>query len=542
MLEAVRALAGDGRPALARDEVAQQQIVEDGLEILDVGQQVLDGALPEDPADHRRSLEQPLLVPPQAVDAGGDHRLQRVGDPLRRGAALEEHPCRLLDEERVALGLLEQRLALGRRQLPVGEQRVEQLLALLGSERLELRRGGAQAAAAPARANVEQFRTGEAEDHQRRVLDALGQVLDQLEQRLLGPVDVLEDEDQRPRVGELGSPLARCPGDLLLAPLGLDSLEHADGEREQVGNRVVAALGAQLRDRLLDRVVVRDPGRDLDHLGERPVGDALAVGKRAADEDARLFDALEELACKPALPHAGLAVDREEVRALVPDHAAERVLEQLQLELAGDERRCDRGRAAVAFQDLQQPPGELRLGEALQVDRADLLGLDHADGQPSGEGPNEDLSRRGGLLEPRRDVDGLAGGEGRVGLVGDDLARLDPDPRLQPELVYRVEDRGRGAHSALGVVLVRLRNPERSHDGVAGELLDDAAVRRDAVGDVLEERVDTSANDLRIAGGDELRGAHEVDEDDGCKLAFHSVIVVTRGRVTAVAARSARVR
>ena len=130
-------------------------------------------------------------------------------------------------------------------------------------------------------------------------------MLDQLEQRLLGPVDVLEDEDQRPRVGQLGGPLARRPGDLLLAALGLDPLEHADGEREQVGNRVVAALGAQLRDRLLNRVVVGDPGRNLDHLGERPVGDALAVRKRASDEDARLLDALEELACEPALPTPG---------------------------------------------------------------------------------------------------------------------------------------------------------------------------------------------------------------------------------------------
>ena len=443
VLEAVRVLARDRRAALAGDEVAQEQVVEDRLEVVHVGQQVGDRALPEDPADHGGALEQPLLVPPQPVDAGRDHRLERVGDPLRRGPALEQHPGRLLDEERVALGLLEQRLPLRGRELAVGEQRVEQLLALLGRERLELGRSGAEAAAAPARPDVEQLGTGEAEDHQRRVLDPLGQVLDQLEQRLLAPVDVLEDEDQRPRVGELGGPLARRPGDLLLAALGLDPLEHADGEREQVGDRVVAALGAQLRDRLLDRIVVRDPGRDLDHLGERPVGDALAVGKRAADEDARLFDALEELAREPALPDPGLAVDREEVRALVLDHAAERVLEQLELEVAADERRGDRRRPAVAVADLEQAPGELRLAEALQVDRADLLGLDDAGRQPPRERPDDDLAGFAGLLEPRRDVDRLAGGEGRVRLVGDDLARLDADPRLEPELVHGVEDRRR---------------------------------------------------------------------------------------------------
>ena len=88
---------------------------------------------------------------------------------------------------------------------------------------------------------------------------------------------------------------------------------------------------------------------------------------------------------------------------------------------------------------------------------------------------------------------------------------------------------------ALGVVLVRLRDPEGGHDGVAGELLDDAAVRRDAVRDVLEERVDAPPDDLRVACGDELGRADEIDENNGCELPFHSVIVVTRGRVTAVA-------
>ena len=81
------------------------------------------------------------------------------------------------------------------------------------------------------------------------------------------------------------------------------------------------------------------------------------------------------------------------------------------------------------------------------------------------------------LLEARGDVDRLAGREGRLGLVRDDLAGLDADARLQLELADGVEDREPGAHGALGVVLVRLRNAERGHHRVAGELLDDPAVR-----------------------------------------------------------------
>ena len=80
-------------------------------------------------------------------------------------------------------------------------------------------------------------------------------MLDQLEQRLLAPVDVLEHEHERLRLGELLGPGAGGPGDLLLAALALDRLEHADGETEQVGDRLVLAAVAQLllRGRRADR-------------------------------------------------------------------------------------------------------------------------------------------------------------------------------------------------------------------------------------------------------------------------------------------------
>jgi hypothetical protein len=52
---------------------------------------------------------------------------------------------------------------------------------------------------------------------------------------------------------------------------------------------------------------------------------------------------------------------------------------------------------------------------------------------------DQDLAGAGGLLQPRRHVDGLAGGEGRVGLVDDDLAGLDADARLDPDVVGVIE-------------------------------------------------------------------------------------------------------
>ena len=102
-------------------------------------------------------------------------------------------------------------------------------------------------------------------------------MLDQLEQRLLAPVHVLEDEHERLRLRELLRPRAGGPGDLLLRALALDGLEHADGEAEQVGDRLVLAARAQLLLRVVERVVVGDARRRLHHLGERPVRDAFAV-------------------------------------------------------------------------------------------------------------------------------------------------------------------------------------------------------------------------------------------------------------------------
>ena len=102
-----------------------------------------------------------------------------------------------------------------------------ELLALLARERLELDRRRADAAAAPARADVEELRPREAEDQQRALADPLRKVVDQLEQGLLRPVDVLEDEDERLHVGELVDELARGPRDLGLAALALDGLHDA---------------------------------------------------------------------------------------------------------------------------------------------------------------------------------------------------------------------------------------------------------------------------------------------------------------------------
>jgi hypothetical protein len=163
-----------------------------------------------------------------------------------------------------------------------------------------------------------------------------------------------------------------------------------------------------------------------------------------------------------------------------------------------------------------------RLLPAAQLERADLLQLDAAAHETGGAGADEDLARAGLLLEPRGEVDGLARGERRLRVVvGDDLAGLDPDPRLEPQLANPLQRREARAHGALCVVLVRQRHAERGHHRVAGELLDDPTVRDDAMGDLLEELRDATADDLGVRACEELRRGDEIDEQDGCELPFH---------------------
>ncbi len=137
------------------------------------------------------------------------------------------------------------------------------------------------------------------------------------------------------------------------------------------------------------------------------------------------------------------------------------------------------------------------------------------------------------MLETRGQVDGLAGGERRVGLVDDHLARLDPDPGLEPELPNVLEDPEACSDRAIRVVLVGLRDPERGHDRVAGEFLHRAAVGLDAAGDAVEEARDAAPCDLGVFTGEKLGRANEIGKKNRRQLALHAQILGTEAPVTA---------
>ena len=442
-------LARDRGTRLAEHEFAQQKIFEQSLDV-EVGRQVPERSRPEDAADHGSALEERLAVGREVVDTRGDERLQRVGDAVRV-AALDEHADGLLDEQRVALGAVEQALGQRRRFREVGDDRGDELFALRLGERLELDGGRPNAPSSPPGTDVEEVGPGEAEDEQRRP-HPVGKVLDEVEHRLLGPVDVLEEEDERLHVAERVHHLARCPGDLLGATLAFDGFQQARGQADEVCDRVVLAALAKLLECLLERLVVGDPDRRLDHLCERPVRDAFAVRQAAALEHACAVHRVDELAGQPALADSRLAVDREDVRAAVAQRSLVRVLKQLQLGLAADERRTE---VDVRLVDrAENAPGAHRGAHALELERPRVLHEQPSASEAVRGRADENLARHRCLLEAGREVHGFSRGERRVRLVDDDLAGLDADAHLEVQFANCLPHPQRRPRRPLGVVLV----------------------------------------------------------------------------------------
>ena len=173
-------------------------------------------ALPERLADDRGGLQHAALRARQRVEAGREHGVDRLGQRLGLARALLEDPVdHLLGEQRVAArtaGDLDRELL---RNAALAQQRADQRAGVLLGERVEGERGRVQAPAAPPGAAVEELVARQAHE-QGRPAGPPGQVLDQVEHALVGPVDVLDGEDQR------------------LAPARrLDQRSHA-GEQEQV--------------------------------------------------------------------------------------------------------------------------------------------------------------------------------------------------------------------------------------------------------------------------------------------------------------------
>ena len=425
-------------------------------------------SLPEGAPDHRRLLNELALVRLEGVEARGEQRLDGARQ-LRRldRALLGEHARHLLGEERVAAGAGGHSL---RRLLGLRVARQEaghELARLVGAQRVEEDRRRAAAPAAPRGPVLEQLVAGEAQEQQ-RAADPLRQVLDQVEHAVVGPVDVLEREDERllaraglhRRAHGREERLAQLLRVLALHRSGvvgdLDAEEARDERRPALDRLALGLVVAQqeaarvvldLLPRLLGAVLVEDPRVGANHLAERPVHDARAVREAASLAEGRgllrkVLDALAELVQQARLAHARLADQRDEVRALLAGDPAVQRLHQRQLVVAADQRgggaRADAA-GRLGRHQADGLPRRDRLGLALQVQRVERAVLDLARSGPVGAPAHGDGARATRRLQPRGDVDRVA--DDRVAVAhgtGEHLAGVDADSQLEARRVTAV--------------------------------------------------------------------------------------------------------
>src|SRR5262249_5266062 len=176
--------------------------------------------------------------------------------------------------------------------------------------RLEQDRGRVQLPAAPGGPLVEQVWPRQAQQQERRTAGQVGDVVDQIEERLLAPLDVVEDHDQRPFARDVLKLATDIPEQLALA-------EPTIGQPRQGLLRPLAQL---LEDR-----------------DDRPERDPLAVLQTPARQRGGIEPG-DELRYQPRLAHAGRAKHGEQVAAPLADRALERLPELLELGAAADER------------------------------------------------------------------------------------------------------------------------------------------------------------------------------------------------------------
>src|SRR5919106_4077534 len=253
---------------------------------------------------------------------------------------------------------------------------MDEARCVLVAERRERDRGAVRLAAAPGGPAREELWARSADDEHGDVREPVDQVVDEVEQAVVGPVQVLEDEHERPLLAER---LEEPPpgGEGLSSAIAARLLCGQADERAEVGLeprrlRLVRHDPldrlAQLARRLLRRIRFEDAGLGLDHLSERPVAHTLAVGQRAAlappDETIAAVDGAEELAEEAALPDAGHADDAHELGHAIVGGPPEAGEQQLQLLVAADERR--RGRRGEV--DAEPRPRLYRLPDAHRLD------------------------------------------------------------------------------------------------------------------------------------------------------------------------------
>ena len=558
--EAILGGLGERRRPALDDEVLDAQSPDELVRGLAPGLgEVRHHHVPEDAADDGRVLGHALLLGRQRVQPSREHRLHGGWDvdgshvvgqlPVAvreaQGPAIHEHAHHLLGEERVALRQRHDAVAQRCRHAAFQEP-IHQALGRGRRERLEEHGEGVRQAAAPARPGLEQLVPGQAE-HEQRALRPARQELDEGEAAVVGPVDVLDDDDER--VGGRHGREVAAPGlEELLAGViarladrehGLQgSLEswHIGGRDGQLGDALPQLLASRGR-----RVIVVHPCVGLDDVGDGAEG-ARRVGQAAtlapAVDPRQTVQVLLQLPGEAALAHARRTDDGDQVRPAILHGTADGVLEQRHLVVTADQRAADaERRPTVAAPGLHGDglPGGHGDGLAAQLQDGQLAVLDDVPGGGVGGGAHDDGTRFRRSLQARRGVDGIAGHEqvalvAGAGEVHEHLAGLDADPQRQGRATAgrgTHRDHGRlhlqgGPDGTFGVILVHAGHAEDGQQGVTRELLEGALVAGHLLREALEDGGHERGHQLRVVALTQAGEPHDVREEQRRHLALAS--------------------
>ena len=273
------------------------------------------------------------------------------------------------------------------------------------------------------------------------------EVVDEVEQGCVRPLEVLEDEHGRvllrkPFEEEApgGEEILAVRGNLLVETKQLREPRFDPGALVSVEQMPLERL-VQLPRRRFRLLLLRDPRPHSHHLRERPVRDALAIGEATAAVPVHVageaVDVLLELPREPRLADPGDPDDRDEAGLPLVARGVEEILDQAQLSVAADERGLEAGGTSLAPPRRDHPrraPERHRLRLALQLVLARVLVGDRRLARTPRPLADENGSRRRFPLDPRGRVDEVAGDHSlALGPYRDGrLARDHADAHRQP--------------------------------------------------------------------------------------------------------------
>ena len=195
VLEAELLVAADARHRFAPDEVSVLQRAEERSHVVPLGD-ARERAAPEDPADDRSVHQDAALGRWKRIQARSDDGPDARGQ-LACGGALGDRRRELFDEQRVAVRGRSDRLGAIGRVTGLGEELFGELAARRAGQRLQRERRVRGQAAAPARAVGQELGPGERDEEHGDLAHACREHLEQVEEALVRPVDVLVQEQGR---------------------------------------------------------------------------------------------------------------------------------------------------------------------------------------------------------------------------------------------------------------------------------------------------------------------------------------------------------